>query len=72
MSYICEGQGFGGVMLALQTQQAGSEGSESAGDFLNKRKEGKGWGQIWKDSGLVGNDKADTPPPGLLKNQIWK
>ena len=64
MSYACDGFGFGGVMLALQTQEAGGDSAE---DALNKRKEGKGWGQIWKENGLVGNDKADSPPPGQLK-----
>ncbi|MBE0582468.1 MAG: hypothetical protein IH612_01755 [Desulfofustis sp.] len=65
MSYACDGHGFGGVMLALQTAEA-SEGA-NADDILVKRKEGKGWGQIWKEDGLVKSDKADSPPPGLLK-----
>jgi hypothetical protein len=69
MSYACDGHGFGGVMLALQSQQAGGEGAGSADDFLNQRKQGKGWGQIWKDSGLVGNPSAGSPPPGQLKKQ---
>jgi hypothetical protein len=65
MSYACDGHGFGGVMLALQTAEA-NEGGD-AEEYLAQRKEGKGWGQIWKENGLVKNDKADNPPPGQLK-----
>ena len=65
MSYACDGHGFGGVMLALQTAKANEGGDADA--YLAKRKEGKGWGQIWKEDGLVKNDKADSPPPGQLK-----
>ena len=64
MSFACEGHGFGGVMLALQTQQATGDDPE---ETLDKRKNGTGWGQIWKEAGLVGAGNADTPPPGLLK-----
>lgn len=65
MSYACDGHGFGGVMLALQTAAANEGGDADA--YLAKRKEGKGWGQIWKEDGLTKNDKADNPPPGHLK-----
>jgi hypothetical protein len=70
MSHACDGHGFGGVMLALQSQQAGGEGGESAEGYLNQRKQGKGWGQLWKEGGLVGNPSAGSPPPGLLKKQF--
>lgn len=66
MSYVCDGQGFGSVMLALKTQELGGG---SADEALGKRKDGQGWGQIWKEQGLVGNDKADSPPPGQLKKE---
>lgn len=64
MSYVCDGYGYGAVMLALQTEEAGGG---SADDLLVQKKEGKGWGQLWKEGGLVGSDKADHAPPGLLK-----
>lgn len=38
-----------------------------AEEYLAKRKEGKGWGQIWKEDGLVEDEEADSPPPGQLK-----
>ena len=69
MSYACDGFGFGGVMLALQTQAANGEGGETADQVLAKKKAGQGWGQIWKDSGLTKTDKADSPPPGQLKKE---
>jgi hypothetical protein len=69
MTHACDGHGFGGVMLALQSQQAGGEDGESAEGYLNQRKQGKGWGQLWKEGGLVGNSNAGSPPPGLLKKQ---
>ena len=65
MEQACNGFGFGGVMLALQTAKANQGGDPDA--YLAQRKEGKGWGQIWKENGLVKNDKADNPPPGQLK-----
>ena len=81
-TYTCDGFGFGGVMLALQTVSAkGEDGEEASGDdsvnptetaadeVLAKKKEGQGWGQIWKEDGLTKSDKADSPPPGLLKKE---
>jgi hypothetical protein len=38
-----------------------------AGQWLNKRKGGQGWGQIWKENGLVKNEKADKVPYGQFK-----
>ncbi len=64
MEQACSGHGFGAVMLALQTAAANGGDPE---ELLNQRKEGKGWGQIWKEAGLIGNDKSDNPPPGWLK-----
>ncbi len=61
MEYVCGGMGFGDVMLALKM------GGDDPGGMLLQRMEGRGWGQIWKDADLIGKDKADSPPPGLLK-----
>jgi len=61
MGYVCDGMGFGEVMLALQM------GGDDPEGMLALRKEGQGWGKIWKDAGMIGNEKGDTPPPGLLK-----
>jgi hypothetical protein len=59
MNMICEGYSVGEIMLALQTQEM--NGSPAA-DSLAARAGGKGWGQIWKDAGLIGNADAGTPP----------
>jgi hypothetical protein len=59
MNMFCEGYSVGEIMLALQTQQMNGT---SAADSLAARSGGKGWGQIWKDAGLIGNAEAGTPP----------
>jgi len=41
----------------------------AAKEWLNQRKAGLGWGEIWHGKGLVKNDKTDNPPPGWLKKQ---
>jgi hypothetical protein len=64
MREFCKGQGFGTIMLALQTVAVTGE---DADDLLSTHKNGKGWGVIWKDAGLVKNDKGCNPPPGWLK-----
>ena len=61
MKYVCSGMGFGSVMLAIQM------GGEGADAMLEQVQAGKGWGQIWKEAGLIGNEKGDSPPPGILK-----
>ena len=64
MAYFCKGFGFGQIMLALQTKEMkGLDVSE----LLDKRKSGMGWGQIWKENGLVGNPGEASSPPGHLK-----
>jgi len=66
MDYFCQGFGFGQIMLALQTGQM--EGATSSvSDMLADRLSGKGWGQIWKAMGLIGNADHGNSPPGLLK-----
>jgi hypothetical protein len=61
MEYVCDGMGFGDIMLAIHMGDGDPDG------MLALRLEGKGWGQIWKDMGLIGNERGDTPPPGILK-----
>lgn len=64
MAYFCKGFGFGQIMLALQTKELkGLEVSE----LLETRKSGMGWGQIWKEHGLVGKPGEASSPPGHLK-----
>jgi len=63
MDYFCEGYGMGAIMLALKTSEL--DGSDP-GELLDDRAEGRGWGQIWKDRGLIGNEKEGHSPPGLL------
>jgi hypothetical protein len=64
MAYFCKGFGFGQIMLALQTKKMkGLEVSE----LFESRKSGLGWGQIWKEHGLVGKPGEASSPPGHLK-----
>jgi hypothetical protein len=64
--FFCQGYGFGQIMLALQTgQMEGATGSVE--DMLAARESGMGWGQIWKEMGLIGNADHGKSPPGLLK-----
>lgn len=63
MGWFCEGHSFGQIMLALTTQSL--DGS-NPGDLLNERKGGKGWGEIWRDKGLIG-DEREGDPPGWIK-----
>jgi len=57
--WFCNGAGWGQVMLALQTSKM-KEGVEP-GLLLEARESGEGWGNIWKDLGLIGKkDKDDT------------
>lgn len=63
MGYFCDGYGMGAIMLALKTSMV--NGADPA-DLLDARAEGKGWGQIWKDLGIIGSEKEGHSPPGLL------
>ena len=66
MGYFCDGYGMGAIMLALKTSQM--EGVTLDADaLLASRADGKGWGQIWKDLGLIGSEREGHSPPGLLK-----
>jgi len=64
MGYFCEGYGMGAIMLALQTQKI--NGADPAA-LLAGRAEGKGWGVIWQELGLIGSQKEGHSPPGWLK-----
>jgi hypothetical protein len=60
-----ESVGLGQIMLALQTAEVTGE---SADTYLQSRKEGQGWGQIWQEADLIGKpDKKD--PPGKIREQ---
>lgn len=48
--------GLGQIMLALQTAVSMGEEHDPA-DFLAQRQDGKGWGQIWQEAGLIGKDR---------------
>lgn len=61
--YFCQGYSIGEIMLALMTHMFNGEEVEA---ILDKRDTGMGWGNIWKDAGMIGNAKEGTPP-GLVK-----
>jgi hypothetical protein len=62
MYWFCEeSMGFGQIMLALQTAD---DGDVSYEEYLDRRLAGEGWGQIWKDLGLIGRLKDAEPPEG--------
>jgi hypothetical protein len=53
-------------MLAIKTSQL--EGvTATPDDLLISRAGGNGWGQIWKELGLIGSERDGHSPPGLLK-----
>ena len=64
MEHFCAGYGMGAIMLALKTSEL--DGADP-GELLEARALGQGWGQIWKDKGLIGSEKEGQSPPGLLK-----
>jgi hypothetical protein len=66
MEYFCDGYGMGQIILALKTSEL--EGIEADPEsLLAERANGVGWGNIWKDLGLIGSEKDGDSPPGLLK-----
>jgi len=50
--------GFGQIMLAFHTAQMTAD-EDTGTDILALRLDGKGWGQIWKELGLIG--KPENP-----------
>lgn len=69
MGYFCQGVGMGQIMLALRTAHV--TGGDPAA-LLAQRSEGKGWGEIWKESKLIGSEKSIQTPPGWLKKDKAK
>jgi hypothetical protein len=66
MDYFCDGYGMGQIMLALKTGEL--EGIETDPEsLLDERASGVGWGNIWKNLGLIGSEREGHSPPGLLK-----
>ncbi|MEN8241144.1 MAG: hypothetical protein ABFS17_04430 [Chloroflexota bacterium] len=63
MAMFCDGYSVGAIMLAFQTREM--NGADPA-DTLGQRDEGQGWGQIWKDAGLI-DDAEEALPPGQAK-----
>lgn len=63
-AYFCEGFGVGEIKLALQTAEK-TEDEDLWSEFLDMRKgeEGKGWGEIWQELGLIGKDKEKDNGP---------
>ena len=59
--WFCDdGYGFGQIAMALQTSKLTDDSVEA---LLAQRAEGKGWGNIWKDKGLIRNSEDAGPPP---------
>lgn len=59
--WFCEdGHGFGQIAMALQTSQLTGDSVEA---LLAQRAEGKGWGNIWREKGLLRSAKDGGPPP---------
>jgi hypothetical protein len=66
MEHFCEGYGMGQIMLALKTSEI--EGVQADPEsLLTERANGVGWGNIWKNLGLIGSEREGHSPPGLLK-----
>jgi len=64
MGYFCNGYGMGAIMLALKTQQINGA---DPGVMLAQRASGQGWGAIWQELKMIGNERDVQTPPGLLK-----
>ena len=64
MGHFCSGHGMGAIMLALKT--SGGDVAK-ANAMLEKRTSGMGWGQIWKEEKLIGDERNGESPPGWLK-----
>lgn len=64
MTWFCQGHSFGQIMLALMTQKFDGSNPE---ELLQLHKEKGGWGSIWKEKGLIGNEREGTPPGHIIK-----
>jgi len=81
------GMGLGQIMLGLRTSaslvdEETGEPEVSYQELLDRRLAGEGWGQIWRDLGLIGNGRdssssdpteetapSDSVPPGQSKDK---
>jgi len=63
VSYFCEGFGIGEIKHALETAEK-TEEEDLWSDILDLRmgeeEKEKGWGEIWQEMGLIGNDKTEN------------
>ena len=66
MEHFCAGYGMGQIMLALKTGEIEGIGTDPE-SLLTERANGVGWGNIWKNLGLIGSEREGHSPPGLLK-----
>lgn len=64
MAWFCEGNSFGEIMLALMTQKF--DGTDPQ-ELLQMRADGMGWGNIWKEKGMIGNEREGLPPGQIIK-----
>ena len=70
MMYFCDGFGFGQIALAIQTETISDDVDDYGDLLLEKREQGKGWGQIWDELGYKGKPKdTDWTPPGQDKDK---
>lgn len=61
MTWFCDGYGFGEITHALETAKVATD--YTADDLLASKGQGKGWGEIWQELGLIGNAEDAGPPP---------
>jgi len=61
IGHFCEGYGFGEIMLAYET---GEFTGTPPTDLLDMKGKGHAWGRIWKELGLIGNERDGGGGPG--------
>jgi hypothetical protein len=65
MQHYCSGHSMGAIKLALRTSMI--EGVEVDADtLLQMHADGTGWGEIWQELEISGNQKEGRIPPGQL------
>jgi hypothetical protein len=60
IGYFCDGYGFGEIMLAYVT---GEFAGTPPTDLLDMKGKGHAWGRIWKELGLIGNERDGSAAP---------
>lgn len=65
MAWFCEGHSFGQIMLAFTTHMLDPDLDPY--EVLMARKDGQGWGKIWKENGLIGDERQGMPPGWVHK-----